>query len=74
MTFCFYLFPQSERLLRFAQKPLIFCAVTTSVLHLTLSVTINQTAPIGLMRLTVVSGLGCSNAAHSAQICILLGK
>ena len=58
---------QWERLLRFAQKPLIFCATTRSVLHPTLSVTINQTALMGLMKLTVVSVFDCSNAASSAQ-------
>lgn len=67
-----FVFIQWERLLKFAQKPLTFCATTRSVLHPTLSVTINQTAPIGLMKLTVVSILVCSNAASSAQTFTLL--
>lgn len=66
--------PQWERLLRFAQKPLISCATTRSVLHPTWSVTINQTALIGLMKLTVVSVFVCSDAASSAQIFTLLAE
>lgn len=49
--------------MRFAQKPLIFCATARNVSHPTLSVTINQTALIGLTKLTVVSLFVCSNAA-----------
>lgn len=68
MTLFLFFFPQWERLLRVARKPLIFCATTRNVFHPTLSVTISQTALIGLMRLTVVSGSVCSDVAHSAQI------
>lgn len=71
---CYFVFLQWERLLRFAQKPLIFCATTRSVLHPTLSVTINQTALMGLMKLTVVSVFDCSNAASSAQSFTVLVK
>ena len=59
----FLFFSQWERLQRFVQKPLISCATTRSILHPTLSATINQTALMDLMRLTVVSGFGCSDAS-----------
>lgn len=55
--FVFIIFPQWERFLRVARKPLIFCATTRSVLRPTLSVTISRTALMGLMKLTVVSDL-----------------
>lgn len=71
---CYFVFLQRERLLRVAQKPLIFCATTRSVLHPTLSVTINQTALMGLMKLTVVSVFDCSNAPSSAQSFAVLVK
>lgn len=58
-------FPQWERLLRFAQEVLIFCATTRSVLHPTSSVTINRTALTGLMKLSAVSVSVWSNAAGS---------
>lgn len=63
LLFVILFFLQWERLLRFAQKPLISCVTTKSALHPSLSVTTNQTALTGLMKLTVVSICVCSNPA-----------